>query len=99
MWFPGETINFGIGQGYLLVTPLQLAHVTSGARDRGKSFKPRLVTGLRDPATGKVRRIAPVSATTVKHRPRRSSGRSIIEGMVGNDARRGTAPPSPASGA
>ena len=27
IWFPGETINFGVGQGYLLVTPLQLAHV------------------------------------------------------------------------
>jgi penicillin-binding protein 2 len=35
VWFPGETVNFGVGQGYLLVTPLQLAHVASvlaGAR-------------------------------------------------------------------
>src|SRR5207237_3617320 len=29
VWFPGETVNFGIGQGYLSVTPLQLAHYVS----------------------------------------------------------------------
>jgi len=48
VWFPGETVNFGVGQGYLLVTPLQLAHVASVLAERGKSFKPRLVSGVRD---------------------------------------------------
>ena len=48
VWFPGETVNFGVGQGYLLVTPLQLAHVASVLAERGKSFRPRLVTGVRD---------------------------------------------------
>jgi hypothetical protein len=28
-WYPGETLNVGIGQGYFLVTPLQLASATS----------------------------------------------------------------------
>lgn len=49
MWFPGETVNFGIGQGYLTVTPLQLAHYASILATRGKIWKPRLVTGYRDP--------------------------------------------------
>ena len=31
IWFPGETVNFGVGQGYLLVTPLQLAHVAASS--------------------------------------------------------------------
>ena len=53
VWFPGETVNFGIGQGYFLVTPLQLAHYTSILANRGKSYKPRLVTGVRDPAHGR----------------------------------------------
>jgi penicillin-binding protein 2 len=48
VWFPGETINFGVGQGYLLVTPLQLAHVASELATRGKSYRPRLVTGFQD---------------------------------------------------
>jgi penicillin-binding protein 2 len=48
VWFPGDSVNFGIGQGYLLVTPLQLAHVASVLAGRGRSFRPRLVTGVRD---------------------------------------------------
>ncbi len=45
VWFPGETVIFGIGQGYLNVTPLQLAHMVSIVASRGKSYQPRLVTG------------------------------------------------------
>jgi len=49
VWFPGETVNMGLGQGYLLVTPLQLAHITSVIAEKGRSFRPRLVKGTRDP--------------------------------------------------
>lgn len=52
VWFPGETVIFGIGQGYLLVTPLQLAHAASVIASRGKSYVPRLVTAVRDAQTG-----------------------------------------------
>ena len=58
VWFPGETVNLGIGQGYLLVTPLQLAHVASVLAGHGKSFRPRLVTGIRD-AAGHVTHLPP----------------------------------------
>jgi penicillin-binding protein 2 len=58
VWFPGETVNFGVGQGYLLVTPLQLAHVASVLAERGKSFRPRLVSGVRD-LEGNVKPIVP----------------------------------------
>ena len=47
VWFPGETISVGIGQGYMLATPMQLAHAVSGIASRGEIFKPRLVTGVR----------------------------------------------------
>jgi penicillin-binding protein 2 len=47
VWFPGETISVGIGQGYMLATPLQLAHAVSGIASRGEIFKPRLVTAIR----------------------------------------------------
>jgi penicillin-binding protein 2 len=60
VWFPGETVNFGVGQGYLLVTPLQLAHVASVIAERGKSFRPRLVTGVRD-GSGHISPIAPIA--------------------------------------
>jgi penicillin-binding protein 2 len=42
VWFPGETISVGIGQGYMLVTPMQLAHAVSGIASRGTdSLAPR----------------------------------------------------------
>ena len=42
-WFPGETLNVGIGQGYMLATPLQLATSTVAIANRGKHFSPRFL--------------------------------------------------------
>jgi penicillin-binding protein 2 len=64
MWFPGETVNLGIGQGYLLATPLQLAHIVGVISERGRSFKPRLVMGTRD-ADGHLKRLPPVEEKPV----------------------------------
>ena len=64
VWYPGETVNLGIGQGYLLVTPLQLAHVAGTLAERGRGFRPRLVKGVRD-AAGHVQWLAPVENTPV----------------------------------
>jgi len=61
VWFPGETVNFGVGQGYLLVTPLQLAHMAATLAERGRSFQPHLVMGVRD-ASGRIVRNAPTPA-------------------------------------
>ena len=41
-WYPGETLNVGIGQGYFLVTPLQLASATSMLASGGDSVTPHL---------------------------------------------------------
>jgi penicillin-binding protein 2 len=59
VWFPGETVIFGIGQGYMTSTPLQLAHMTAVLATRGRNFRPRLVRALRDPATRRVTELAP----------------------------------------
>ena len=64
VWFPGETVNLGVGQGYLLVTPLQLAHVVGVLAERGRSFRPRLVMGTRD-ADGNLKRLPPVEEKPV----------------------------------
>jgi penicillin-binding protein 2 len=42
-WYAGETLNIGIGQGYMLTTPLQLAHATAIVAQGGKSFQPRIL--------------------------------------------------------
>ena len=47
-WYPGETLITGIGQGFTLVTPLQLAAATATIANRGKYMKPRLVREIED---------------------------------------------------
>jgi len=42
-WYPGETLITGIGQGYTLVTPLQLAMATATLSHKGRGVTPRLV--------------------------------------------------------
>lgn len=42
-WFPGDTVSVGIGQGYNLVTPLQLAAATAMLANDGMMYKPHLV--------------------------------------------------------
>jgi penicillin-binding protein 2 len=59
IWFPGDTISIGIGQGYMTATPLQLAHFTATIAARGKRFKPRLVRAIRNVTTGEVTELPP----------------------------------------
>jgi penicillin-binding protein 2 len=47
-WFPGETVITGIGQGFTIVTPLQLAHATAALAGRGLTAPPALA-GTREP--------------------------------------------------
>ncbi|MBL4828099.1 MAG: penicillin-binding protein 2 [Spongiibacteraceae bacterium] len=42
-WFPGETLRVGIGQGYMLATPMQMAVATAVLANRGERFVPRLL--------------------------------------------------------
>jgi penicillin-binding protein 2 len=66
IWFPGDTINVGIGQGQMLVTPVQLANGIAAVAARGQRYRPRLVRAVRDVETGKVREIAPSPLPPVK---------------------------------
>ena len=45
-WYPGETLITGIGQGYMLATPLQLGVMTATLANRGVRIEPRLVDRL-----------------------------------------------------
>lgn len=42
-WYPGDSLNFGIGQGYMLTTPLQLATATALIATRGKWHAPAML--------------------------------------------------------
>src|SRR5262249_20796597 len=47
-WQPGDSISVGIGQGYLIATPLQLAVMVSRIA-RGLTVSPRLVASKQEP--------------------------------------------------
>ena len=47
-WFPGETLITGIGQGFMLTTPLQLAHATAAISMIGKHFKPQMIYAIQN---------------------------------------------------
>ena len=45
-WYPGETVIVGIGQGYTLVTPMQLAQATAVLANNGVAMQPHLVSSI-----------------------------------------------------
>ncbi|MCG3196552.1 MAG: penicillin-binding protein 2 [Candidatus Omnitrophica bacterium] len=71
-WGLGDTLNTAIGQGFLLVTPLQMAALTAYVANGGKLLAPQIVSHIRD-ATGEitwrpdptVRDSIPVSTETI----------------------------------
>lgn len=42
-WYPGDSVNLGIGQGDLLATPMQMATVAAAIANRGKVVRPKML--------------------------------------------------------
>jgi penicillin-binding protein 2 len=61
-WYAGDTVSVGIGQGYMLATPLQLAAATATIANNGVPVHPRLLKALQDSKTRETHELAP-SAT------------------------------------
>lgn len=53
-WYPGETVIAGIGQGYMLATPLQLASATSALANGGIRMRPHFLLAEQDPMDNQV---------------------------------------------
>jgi len=73
MWYPGDTANLSIGQGYILVTPLQMLNLINAVANGGTFVKPHLLDRIVDikgntvfqfvpEKTGKI----PASSSTLK---------------------------------
>lgn len=43
IWYPGDSVNLGIGQGDLLATPLQVATVAAALANRGRLVRPKML--------------------------------------------------------
>lgn len=82
VWFPGETVITGTGQGYTLASPLQLASATAMLANHGRRMQPRVVAYIEEPATGKkIAQQATPMNTLAMQNP--AHWQSIIDAMVG----------------
>lgn len=58
-WYGGDTLNTAVGQGYVLVTPLQAARLIAAVANGGTLVTPHIAVEIRSPSGQVVRRIAP----------------------------------------
>ncbi len=56
-WYPGDTVNIGIGQGFMTATPLQLASAVALLANRGRPVIPHFLTAIQDPDDGSLQQI------------------------------------------
>ncbi len=79
-WYPGETVITGIGQGYMLVTPLQLAAATATLANHGKQVSPRFLTAIENPQSQTREELEPSTTGIIETR---SNGAYdyVIKGM------------------
>ena len=78
-WYPGETVIAGIGQGYMLVTPLQLASATSALANEGIRMKPHFLLAEQNPMDGEIR---PVNLQAAQPRIINSDAIPIIQNAM-----------------
>jgi penicillin-binding protein 2 len=69
-WFPGETVLAGIGQGYWVVTPIQLAHATATLAIDGVPRPPHLLRAVQSRLGGELEPVPtpPAGAPVVSNR-------------------------------
>lgn len=88
-WFAGDTISVGIGQGYNLTTPMQLAFATAVLANNGVAYRPHLVRQIRDSRSSETRPIEPNPEYEFKIRP--DSLKLVKDAMVDVTLTGGTA--------
>ena len=80
-WQPGETLSISIGQGYDLVTPLQMAVLTSAVANGGTVYRPQLVKRLVSPQGVVLREFPPQRIQQAKVSP--ESLTLVRQGLAG----------------
>lgn len=53
-WYPGDTINYAIGQGFLWVTPMQMANIYAAIANGKDRYEPHLIKMINDREGGEI---------------------------------------------
>lgn len=86
-WLPGDTVNAGIGQGYFLVSPVQLAYATAVLAADGKLIQPRLAARI-----GNLSTLSEETALESIEKRDPIHWKQVIDGMLAvTEGKRGTA--------
>jgi penicillin-binding protein 2 len=95
VWYPGETLILGIGQGYSLSTPMQLVKATATLANKGNIIRPRLVSSTSNSITNEVNAFPSVSENKVTVSNNRywddviTSMKDVVHGVGGTAWRSG----------
>ncbi len=87
IWTVGDTYNMGIGQGYVLATPLQVADYTAIVANGGTLYKPQIVNSIVD-ANGKV--VRQIQPQVIRHVAVDPKDFAIVREGMRNSVTRGT---------
>jgi len=68
-WFPGETVSIAIGQGYLTVTPLQMANMTAAVANGGTLYRPWIVRKVESVTGAVIRQYGPEKIRSIAIKP------------------------------
>jgi penicillin-binding protein 2 len=68
-WYPGDNVNFSVGQGDLVVTPLQLADAYAAFANGGTLLEPHLAGEVTDASGKVVKRVAPKTVRVIQYDP------------------------------
>ncbi len=79
-WYPGETVISGIGQGFWVATPLQLARATAALADHGQLRTPRLLRASQLGFDGELKQVPATEPVTVVDS--QAHLQAIVEGMI-----------------
>jgi penicillin-binding protein 2 len=89
VWEPGQAAIAAIGQGYVTVTPLQLADAYAALANGGTLYSPRIGEALISPTTGKV--VQPINPPVIRHLPVSSYTLAYIRNALAGVVTQGTA--------
>jgi len=88
-WEPGQAAIAAIGQGYVTVTPLQLANAYAALANGGTLYSPRIGEALINPTTGQV--VQKINPPVIRHLPVSGNTLSYIRNALAGVVTQGTA--------